>query len=100
MIEFNNKQYSGSIVKNDSDELIVSICTNDTLPDICLALNGVKTVTETTEGGSTAYTVSTATNVGASLKGVFTITFTKKQTIIEEMSNAIDELLVIVLGGN
>lgn len=97
MIEFNGKQYSGSIVKNDSGELIISICSEETLPDLCLSLNGVKAVTETTEGGSAVYNVNTATNVGTSVKGIYTITFTKRMNVIEELSNAIDELLLLVL---
>ena len=100
MIEFNGKQYSGTILKNDSEELVVSICTNDLIPDICLALNGVKAVTEITEAGSTVYNVNTATNISNTLKGIYAITFSKKLTIIQEMSNAIDELLLIALGGN
>ena len=100
MIEFNGKQYSGRILKNDAEELVVSICSNDLIQDICLVLNGVKTVTETTEGGSTAYNVNTATNIGNTVNGIYIITFTKKLTIIEEMSNTIDELLLIALGGS
>ena len=99
MIEFNGKQYSGSIIKNDSEELVVSICSNELIPDICLALNGVKAVTETNDGGSTVYNVNTATNVSNTLKGIFTITFSKRLTVIQEMSQAIDDLLVMVLEG-
>ena len=99
MIEFNGRSYSGSLIKNDDSELIVAIHTNDTLPDLCLALNGVKTVTETTEGGSAVYDVHTATNVATAVRGIFTITFSKKLSVYEEMSQAIDTLLVMALEG-
>ena len=100
MIEFNGKQYSGSIVKDDSEELIVSISSNEMLPDICLAVDNVKTVVETTVGGSTAHNVNKATYIGSTIKGVYTITFTKKLTVMEEMNKAIDDLLVMVLEGD
>ena len=97
MIEFNGKQYSGAVVREDDTELIVSVSTADTLQDLCLALNGVKSVTETNGGGTFVYNVSTATNVGVAMQGVYTIKFSKKQTVIEEMSEAIDKLLLMVL---
>lgn len=99
MIEFNGRSFSGSLIKNDESELIVVIHADVTLPDLCLALNGVKTVTETTEGGSAAYDVNIATNVSTTVKGIFTITFSKKLTVYQEMSQAIDALLVMALEG-
>lgn len=99
MIEFNGRSFSGSLIKNDESELIVVIYADVTLPDLCLALNGVKTVTETTEGGSASYDVNIATNVSTTVKGIFTITFSKKLTVYQEMSQAIDALLVMALEG-
>ena len=99
MIEFNGKQYSGSVVREDETELIVSISTTDTLQDLCLALNGVKSVTEINNSGNFVHNVSTATNVGVAMQGIYTIKFSKKQTVIEEMNEAIDKLLLMVLGG-
>ena len=100
MIEINGRSFSGSVVKNDESELIVSVITTDTMPDLCLSLNGVKTITETTAGGSNAIAVNTATHVNAAGNGIYTITFSKRLSIIEEMSNAIDELLVMLLEKN
>lgn len=97
MIEFNGKQYSGAVVREDDTELIVTISTADELQDVCLALNDVKAVTETNSGGTFVYNVTTATNIGVAMTGVYTIKFSKKLTIIEEMSKAIDDLLVMVL---
>ena len=100
MIEFNGRSYSGSVIKNDSEELIVSILTVDNLQDICIALDGAKTVTETgLNGTNTAVSVTKAVQVNASAKGCYTIVFSKKLTAIEELNQAIDLLLVMVLEG-
>lgn len=99
MIEFNGKQYSGAVVSEDNTELIVSVSTADTLQDLCLALNDVKAVTEINNGGTFVHNVSMATNVGVAMPGVYTVKFSKKQTVIEEMNEAIDKLLLMVLGG-
>lgn len=99
MIEFNGKQYSGAVVRDDETELIVTVSTADTLQDLCLALNDVKSVTETNNGGTFVYNVNIATNVGVAMPGVYTIKFSKKQTIIEEMNEAIDKLLLMALEG-
>lgn len=97
MIEINGRSFSGSVVKNDESELIVSIIATDTMPDLCIAMKSVKVVTETNSGGSNAIAVNMATHINSAGNGIYTITFTKRQTFIEEMSNAIDELLVMVL---
>lgn len=97
MIEFNGKQYSGAVVREDDIELIVSVSTSDTLQDLCLALNDVKTVSEINSSGTFLHNVTMATNVGVAMQGVYTIKFSKKQTVIEEMSEAIDKLLLMVL---
>lgn len=99
MIEFNGKQYSGAVVRDDDTEMIATISTADTLQDVCLALNDVKIVTETNNGGTFVYNVNNATNVGVAMPGVYTIKFSKKQTIIEEMNEAIDKLLMLALKG-
>jgi hypothetical protein len=100
MIEFNGKEYSGAIIKNDDSELIVSIMTVESMQDICIALTGVKTVTETQlDGTSVSYSVNNAVQVNASAKYCYTITFSKALTVIEELSEAIDRLLVMALEG-
>ena len=97
MIDFNGHSYSGSVIKNDKAELIVTVISNDTLPDMCLALNDVKSVTETTEGGSNVIYVNTATSITAAANGIYNITFSKKLSVIDEMSEAIDRLLLMAL---
>lgn len=97
MIEINGRSFSGSVVKNDEAELILTIITTDTLQDLCMAMTGVKSVTVSTVDGSNVIAVNIATHINMSGNGIYTVTFTKRQTFIEEMSNAIDELLVMVL---
>lgn len=97
MIEINGKKYSGAVIRNEENELIVSINTIDTLQDLCLAMNDVRTVTETNNGGTNVHNVNNAVAINQSVKGVFTITFSKKPTVIQEMNQAIDALLVMML---
>lgn len=97
MIEVNGKQYSGAVIKNDESELVVSVCSNDSLQDMCLAFNDVKDVAEIIDGSSNVYHVNTAIQISSGIKGIYTITFSKKLTIIQEMSEAIDKLLLMVL---
>lgn len=100
MIEINGRQFSGTVLKNDESELIVSIIATDTVQDMCLAMTNVKTVIETTVDGTNSIAVNMATHINASVNGIYTVTFSKRLTIIEEMSKAIDDLLVMVLGGS
>ena len=98
MIEFNGYKYSGSVNRSDDAELVVSINTVDTLQDICIALNDVKSVKETLMDGTVnTYTVNNAVQVTATARNCYTILFSKKLSVIEEMSNAIDALLVMAL---
>ena len=100
MIEINGRQFSGAVIKDDDSELIVSIVASDTIPDLCLAMDGAKSVTETTTGGSNVISVNTATHINQSGNGIYIVTFSKRLTVIEEMSKAIDDLLVMVLEGD
>lgn len=97
MIEFNGKQYSGAVVREDDTELIITVSTQDSLQDICLSLNNVKAITEVNSGVTSVHNVNGATNVGVAMPGVYTIKFSKRLSIIEEMNEAINELLVMIL---
>lgn len=97
MIEINGHSFSGSVVKNDESELIVSVITTNTMPDMCLILTDVNSVTETTQSGTSVIEVNRATYIGASVKGVYTITFSKRLSVMDEMSEAIDRLLLLAL---
>lgn len=98
MIEINGKSFSGAIVKNDDAELIVNICAVETLQDLCLILTGVKSVTETQPNiDPIVYSVTNAVQISTIAKNVYAITFTKKASEIEELSNVVDKLLVMML---
>ena len=97
MIEFNGKQYSGAVVREDDTELIVTISTQDSLQDVCFSLNNVKAVMDVNSDVTSVHHVNGATNVGIAMPGVYTIKFSKKLSVIEEMNEAINELLVMVL---
>lgn len=97
MIEVNGKQYSGAVLKNDDSELVISIYSSDSLQDMCIAFDNVKEVTEISNGVSNVIHVNTAVQISSGIKDVYAITFSKKQTIIQEMSEAIDKLLLMVL---
>ena len=97
MIEFNGKQYSGSVVREDDTELIITISTQDSLQDVCLALNNVREVIEVNSDVTSVHNVNNATNVGVAMPGVYAIKFSQRLSIIEEMNEAINDLLVMVL---
>lgn len=99
MIEINGRRFSGAVIRNDESELIVSIVAPDTVNDICIAMTGVKSVTEITDGGTNVIAVNIATHINVSGNGIYTVTFSKRLTFIEEMNEAIDKLLVMALGG-
>lgn len=100
MIEFNGHSYSGSVVSVDENELRVLINAVDSMNDICLSLNGATSVkSEQLNGEEVTYTVTMATTVSAVAPNTYLITFLRKPTVMQEMSNAIDALLVMVLEG-
>lgn len=100
MIIINNRSYSGSVVSQDDRELKVLINAVDSIDDICLALNGVKTVIDRQQNDQeTVYTVNTALTVSTVAPNTYIITFLTKPTAMQEMSNAIDALLVMMLEG-
>ena len=100
MIEFNGHSYSGSVVSHDENELKVLINTVESMEDICVALNGVKSVNSEQQNGETmTYTVTTASTVSRVAQNTFVVTFLTKPTVLQEMSNTIDALLVMALEG-
>lgn len=101
MIEFNGKSYSGAIIREDDDELVAVINAIETLQDLCVILTDVKTVTETLiDGTQNTHAVNNARQITATGKNCYTVTFSKRLSILEEMNQAIDSLLVLALGGD
>lgn len=100
MLVINEKEYSGAVVKADENELVTTVSTNETLFEVCHAMDGATSVTEIgIDGAEKAYMVNNATRVMESVPGVYVVVFSTKPTVLQEMSNAIDELLVMVLEG-
>lgn len=100
MIIFGNKEYSGSIASVTDDRIVAVINTVDSLQDVCSTLDGVKEVTEVLQDGTRkTYAVTTAVSVYANTKTVYTIELLTKPTYLQELSNAVDALLVMALEG-
>ena len=64
---------------------MISLYSSDSLQDMCLAFDSVKEVIEVTNGNSNVIQVNTAIQINSGIKDVYTITFSKKPTIIQEM---------------
>ena len=100
MIIFGNKEYSGSIASVTDDRIVAVINTVDSLQDVCSTLDGVKEITEVLQDGTRkTYAVTTAVSVYANTKTVYTIELLTKPTYLQELSNAVDALLVMALEG-
>lgn len=105
MVRWNDKTYSGNVVTERNDELTVVIYTVESLQDICLTLNDVTEVTEITETERTIR-VTTAICVRRIEPNTYHVKFSTKPTyrqevldLIQEQSDAIDALLVMLLEG-
>ena len=100
MIIIGNKEYSGSIASVTEDRLVAVINTVDSLQDVCTTLDGAKEVTEVLQDGTRKrYAITTAVSVYANTKTVYTIELLTKPTYLQELSNAVDALLVMALEG-
>ena len=100
MIIFGNKEYSGSIASVKDDRIVAVINTVDSLQDVCTTLDGAKEVTEVLQDGTRkTYAITTAVSVYANTKTVYTIELLTKPTYLQELSNAVDALLVMALEG-
>lgn len=100
MIIIGNKEYSGSIASVKDDRIVAVINTVDSLQDVCTTLDGAKEVTEVLQDGTRkTYAITTAVSVYANTKTVYTIELLTKPTYLQELSNAVDALLVMALEG-
>ena len=98
MITFGKKEYSGSIVSVTEDKIVAVINTVDTLQDVCAALDGITEITETVQDGTQkTYAITSANAVFANTRTVYTIELLTKPTYLQELSKAVDALLVMVL---
>lgn len=100
MIIIGNKEYSGSIASVTDDRIVAVINTVDSLQDVCTTLDGAKEITEVLQDGTRkTYAITTAVSVYANTKTVYTIELLTKPTYLQELSNAVDALLVMALEG-
>lgn len=107
MVKWNNKEYSGNIITNKDDVLTVVIYTVESLQDICLSLEGVTEITEIRDKETeNTFKVSTAISVKMVEAHTYHVAFSTKPTYqqeiqakIQEQSDAIDALLVMLLEG-
>lgn len=100
MITINGNSYSGNVIHDDENTLLISIYAISTLPDLCIVLTNVKEVAEQMLDGTTkVYVVDRASEVSNVGNNLFNITFQKKKPLIDEMNDTIDTLLALVLEG-
>lgn len=101
MIKINDVTYSGSIVpSHDDNKINVMLNTVSTIQDLSIALDNADKIIEIDfSGAETEYTVNNIMSISRVADNVFLATYSTKMTVIQEMSNAIDSLLVMVLEG-
>lgn len=106
MIEINGTSFSGSIVGNENDTLSVLIRTVDEMQDLAQRITGASSVTEIADGQETNHTVTMLRAIKSVSYNTFLAEFSTKQSFaetveakIQQQSDAIDELLVMLLEG-
>ena len=105
MITINGRSYSGNVVTSNSEMLAVMIHTIDTFQDVLTNTQDVNQVTDT--DNQIVYNVTGAVRANVIDNGVYYIVFSCKPSVFQEMQNrikqqddAIDDILVMLLGGN
>ena len=106
MVSWNGHEFRGQITRNEDDVLSAFVYANVDFRTIINTLNGVKEVTEyTSEDDKTTYKVSGCLSAKVVSTNTYYIEFSTKLPVtemleskIQEQSDAIDELLLIILG--
>ena len=105
MITINGKSYSGSVLTANSDMLAVTIFTVESFQDVLANTLNVNQITDT--DNQRVYNVTGAVRANVIDNGVYYIAFSCKPSAFQEMQNriqqqdeAIDDILVMLLGGN
>lgn len=92
MVKWKNKEYSGSIVRNDDDVLTVLIYSFDTIQDILANLGEVTEVSEyTNESDVTSYSVTFGSSVKTISANTYFIEFSKKQPKLRQLEEQISQ---------
>ena len=106
-IKFKDKEYNGYVADNGNDILIAVIHTTESLNEIVSGLSDVTSVSTTSQDGTeSVYAVTAALAAKQISLNVYSIEFSTKLTVEQEFeaslqsqSDAIDELLVMLLEG-
>lgn len=105
MITINEKSYSGNVVSANSETLTVMIHTADSFQDVLANTLNVNQITDTDK--NVVYNVTGAVRANVIEHGVYYIVFSCKPSAFQELlnrinqqDNAIDDILVMLLGGN
>lgn len=107
MVEFLNRTYSGKVIRNDNDRLVLILNTADSIEDLAPLMPGITQINEIIEGGyETVYTVTAPISFRVVSNNVYSFEFSTKPTLQQEtearmqsLSDAVDDLLIMVLEG-
>ena len=107
MLKINGSLYKGNIMEQDNEKLIAVVQSNDTFIEFMDAMVGVKQVLEVFDDGrEVSYTVSFPVRAQTVYPNVYSIEFSRKPSVtdeltrkIEEQNEAIDALLIMMLEG-
>lgn len=108
MIQILNKEYSGYVAETPDGTLSVIIHTSDRFDDVVHALlnDEVKEVTDINNGVETVYNVTCPVSARVVATWIYNLVYSTKPTYeqqmeakIQEQSDAIDDLLVMILEG-
>lgn len=106
MVKINDIEYSGYVTEGDN-EITVIISTIDTIQDVISKMTSVKEIEEKGMNGiDKTYVVTNPISAAVVSRNVYAIRFSTKPTPTQqleektqEMSDVIDELLVMMLEG-
>lgn len=103
MVSINGREYSGSVVSRNAETLTVMLFTSDSFQDILANTLNVNQVADE----NSVYNVTGAVRANVVDDGVYYVVFSCKPSILQEMQekiknqdNAIDDILVMLLGGS
>ena len=107
MVSWNNNTFNGQVMSHDENVLTACIYTLMTFSELIPTMNGVKEVVEfTNEEDRTVYSVSGPKSAKIVSANTYYVEFSTKLPLVKQLENAIqvqsdaiDDLLVMVLEG-
>lgn len=92
MIRIKDKEYSGSILLDDGERLVVSISTTDSFEEVAESICDVTVVTEVfSDGTETKHVVTAPICAKIIAKFVYSLEFSTKPSDVEELEKKIAE---------